>query len=140
NNFVSVNASALTVPKVPEFSAASRDPNTPINPGSGTETIRNQNVFAITTFDIKDRYILDGLIRRDQSSLFGADQRSANYYRFSGVWRVSEDFKIPGVDELKLRASYGTAGLRPIFNAQYEVLSVSGGSPQKITLGNPNLK
>src|SRR5690606_407051 len=36
NNFVSVNASALTVPKVPEFSAASRDPNTPINPGSGT--------------------------------------------------------------------------------------------------------
>ncbi|MFP5354821.1 MAG: TonB-dependent receptor domain-containing protein, partial [Gemmatimonadota bacterium] len=140
NNFVSVNASALTVPKVPEFSAASRDPNNPINPGSGTETIRNQNVFAITTFDIKDRYILDGLIRRDQSSLFGADQRSANYYRFSGVWRVSEDFKIPGVDELKLRASYGTAGLRPIFNAQYEVLSVSGGSPQKITLGNPNLK
>lgn len=140
NNFVSVNASALTVPKVPEFSAASRDPNNPINPGSGTETIRNQNVFAITTFDIKDRYILDGLIRRDQSSLFGADQRSANYYRFSGVWRVSEDFKIPGIDELKLRASYGTAGLRPIFNAQYEVLSVSGGSPQKITLGNPNLK
>lgn len=140
NNFVSVNASALTVPKVPEFSAASRDPNNPISPGSGTEIIRNQNVFAITTFDIKDRYILDGLIRRDQSSLFGADQRSANYYRFSGVWRVSEDIKIPGIDEFKLRASYGTAGLRPIFNAQYEVLSVSGGSPQKITLGNPDLK
>lgn len=140
NNFVSVNASALTVPKVPEFSAASRDPNNPISPGSGTEIIRNQNVFAITTFDIKDRYILDGLVRRDQSSLFGKDQRSANYYRVSGVWRVSEDFKIPGIDELKLRASYGTAGLRPVFNAQYEVLSVSGGSPQKVTLGNPNLK
>ncbi len=140
NNFVSVNASALTVPRVPEFSAASRDPNNPISPGSETQIIRNQNVFAITTFDIKDRYIVDGLVRRDQSSLFGKDERSANYYRVSGVWRVSEDFKIPGIDELKLRTSYGTAGLRPVFNAQYEVLSISGGSPQKITLGNPNLK
>jgi TonB-linked SusC/RagA family outer membrane protein len=140
NNFVSINASALTVPRVPEFTAASRDPNNPITPGSQTETIRNQNVFAITTFDIKDRYILDGLVRRDESSLFGADERQANYYRLSGVWRVSEDIRLPGVDEFKLRASYGTAGLRPVFNAQYEVLSVAGGSPQKVTLGNPNLK
>lgn len=140
NNFVDVNASALTVPRVPEFAAASRDPEFPIIPGSGTETIRNQNLFAITTFDIKDRYIIDGLIRRDESSLFGADQRSANYFRVSGVWRVSEDIKLPGVDEFKLRASYGTAGLRPIFNAQYEVLDVSEGSPEKITLGNPDLK
>jgi len=140
-NFVDVNASSLTVPRVPEFASALRgDPSNPITPGSGTETIRNQNIFAITTFDIKDRYILDGLIRRDESSLFGADQRSANYFRVSGVWRVSEDIKLPGVDELKLRASYGTAGLRPIFNAQYEVLDVSGGSPEKVTLGNPNLK
>ncbi|MCC6772627.1 MAG: SusC/RagA family TonB-linked outer membrane protein [Gemmatimonadaceae bacterium] len=140
NSFVEVEATALTVPRVPEFSAASRDPSFPIQPGSGTEIIRNQNLFAVTTFDIKDRYIVDALIRRDQSSLFGADQRTANYYRLSGVWRVTEDIKLPGIDELKLRASYGTAGLRPIFNAQYEVLSVSGGSPQKITLGNPDLR
>ena len=140
NNFVSVSASALTVKEVTEFSAASRDPNFPIIPGSATETIRNQNYFAISTFDIKDRYIVDGLIRQDQSSLFGAQQRKANYYRASAVWRVSEDIKIPGVDEFKLRASIGTAGLRPIFNAQYEVLSVAGGTPQKITLGNPDLR
>lgn len=140
NSFVEVTATALTVPRVPEFSAASRDPGFPIRPGSGTEIIRNQNLFAVTTFDIRDRYIVDALIRRDQSSLFGADQRSANYYRLSGVWRLSEDLKIPGVDELKLRASYGTAGLRPIFNAQYEVLDVRSGSPEKITLGNPDLR
>jgi TonB-linked SusC/RagA family outer membrane protein len=140
NNYVSVNASALIVPQVTEFGAASRDPSYPITPGSGTETIRNRNVFAITTFDLKDRYIVDGLIRRDQSSLFGADERTANYYRVSGVWRVTEDFQLPGIDELKLRTSYGTAGLRPVFNAQYEVLSVEGGSPSKVTQGNPGLK
>jgi TonB-linked SusC/RagA family outer membrane protein len=140
NSYVQVGASALTVARVPEFGAASRDPNFPIIPGSRTEDIRNRNVFAVTTFDIKDRYILDGLIRRDESSLFGAKERKATYYRLSGVWRLSEDFRMPGVDELKLRASIGTAGLRPEFRAQYEIFDIVGGSPVKVTLGNPLLK
>ena len=139
-NRLEVNASALTVARVPEFGAASRDPNFPISPGSRSETVRNQNVFAVTTFDIKDRYIVDGLIRRDESSLFGADERSATYYRVSGVWRLSEDIRLPGVDELKLRASIGTAGLRPVFRAQYEIFDIVGGAPTKIALGNPLLK
>ena len=139
NNF-NVNASALTVPKVPEFGAAAQDPNNPIIPGSSTLPIRNQNYFVITTFDIKDRYIVDGLVRRDESSLFGSEQRGQTYQRFSAAWRVSEDLRIGGVDELKLRASYGTAGLRPVFDAQYEAFAITGGSPTKITLGNANLK
>jgi len=140
NSYVQVGASALTVGRVPEFGAASRDPSFPIIPGSRTENIINRNVFAVTTFDIKDRYILDGLIRRDESSLFGAQERSATYYRLSGVWRLSEDFRMPGVDELKLRGSVGTAGLRPVFRAQYEIFDIVGGAPTKITLGNPLLK
>jgi hypothetical protein len=140
NNQVELTATALTVPKVTEFSAASRDPNNPIVPGSFTQTIRNQNLFAITTFDIKDRYVIDGLVRRDESSLFGSDQRRANYYRASAAYRVSEDIKLPGIDEFKLRASIGTAGLRPEFNAQYEVFAIRGGSPVKVTQGNPDLR
>jgi TonB-dependent SusC/RagA subfamily outer membrane receptor len=140
SNLVSVNASALTVQKVPEFGAASRDPQFPIVPSSRTETIRNRNIFGVTTFDIKDRYIIDGLLRRDESSLFGADERSANYYRLSGVWRMSEDIRLPGIDELKLRASIGTAGLRPVFTAQYETFAIVSGSPVKINLGNSALK
>src|SRR5262249_7335983 len=96
--------------------------------------------FLVSTFDIKDRYILDGLVRRDESSLFGAKQRTAIYHRVSGAYRVTQDFHIKGIDELKLRASHGTAGLRPPFTAQYEVFSVQGGAPEKITLGNNELK
>lgn len=140
NRFVAVNAPALTVPRVMEFSAAARDPENPVSPGSRTEEIRSQNFFVVTTFDIKDRYILDGLVRRDESSLFGARQRGQTYHRLSGAYRVTEDVRLPGVDELKLRASYGTAGLRPPFRAQYEVFDVTGGSPEKVTLGNPDLK
>ncbi len=140
NEYISVSASALTVPRVPEFSAASTDPANPVTPGSRLETIRARDAFLVSTFDIKDRYILDGLVRRDESSLFGADARSAIYQRVSAAWRVSQDINIPYVDELKLRASQGTAGLRPPFQAQYEVLAVTGGVPEKITLGNRDLK
>ena len=137
---LNLNAQKLTVSGVPEYAAASTDANTPTLPGSSTITIRNRNFFAITTFDIKDRYILDGLVRRDESSLFGQKQRNATYVRASAAYRFSEDFHIPGINEGKLRVSYGTAGLRPVFDAQYETFSISGGSPSKQTLGNPNLK
>ena len=93
-----------------------------------------------TSFDINDRYILDGLIRRDGSSLFGPESRWQTYYRVSGAWRANEDLKINGIDELRLRACYGTAGLRPGFDAQYEVLTPVGGAFNKTTLGNKFLK
>jgi TonB-linked SusC/RagA family outer membrane protein len=138
NNWTDVNASQLTVPKVPEFGAA--DPGGTIRPGSRTEVIRAKDAFIVSTFDIKDRYILDGLVREDQSSLFGSKQRNATYHRLSAAYRVSQDLKLPGVDELKLRVSHGTAGLRPPFTAQYETFSIVAGSPVKVTLGNNELK
>jgi TonB-linked SusC/RagA family outer membrane protein len=136
NNFTNVNASALQVPQVPEFTSAGGT----IIPRSGTEIIRAKDAFLVTTFDIKDRYVLDGLVREDQSSLFGSKQRSATYHRVSGAYRLSQDFSIPGVDELKLRVSHGTAGLRPPFIAQYEVFALQGGLPAPVSLGNNELK
>ena len=136
NNFTNVNASALQVPKVPEFTAAGGQ----IIPNSGTQVIRAKDAFLVSTFDIKDRYVIDGLVRQDQSSLFGAKERSATYHRISGAYRLTQDFQIPGVDELKLRVSHGTAGLRPPFIAQYEVFALQGGLPAPVTLGNAELK
>ena len=130
-------ANKLTVRNVPEFAAA--DPAF-LQDSSAHEQIRNRNVFAITTFDIKDRYIFDGLIRRDGSSLFGPDQRWQTYYRLSGAWRANEDLRIQGFDEIRLRASYGIAGLRPGYLYQYETLTPVGGAFQKAQLGNRDLK
>jgi TonB-linked SusC/RagA family outer membrane protein len=141
NQFVSVNAPALTVTGVPEFSSAKLgDVANQIGPGSRTETIRARDEFLVSTFEIKDRYILDGLIRKDASSLFGSAERSQTYQRLSGAWRVTQDMHLPFVDEMKLRGSHGTAGLRPPFTAQYEVFSVASGVPEKISLGNKNLR
>ena len=136
-SYIQTQGQKLVVKQVPEFAAV--DPST-LSSFSQNIDIRNRNAFAVTTFDIKDRYILDGLIRRDESSLFGPESRKSTYYRLSGAWRANEDLKIGGIDELRLRASYGTAGLRPQFDYQYEVLAVRSGSFSKQTLGNRQLR
>ena len=137
NGFLRSTASNLKVAKVPEFGAADQ---ASLATQSRDEIIRNQSFLAVTTFDIKDKYILDGVVRQDASSLFGPESRSSMYFRGSAAWRVSEDFTLPGVDEWRLRASYGTAGLRPQFDDQYEILSVNAGGFSKEVLGNPLLK
>ncbi len=137
NRYFESYSGTLIVSGVPEFAGA--DPSTERS-SSTDQTIRNRQYLAVSTFTLNDRYILDGLVRRDGSSLFGPDSRWSTYYRISGAWRVNEDLHLPGVDEWKLRASYGTAGLRPQFDAQYEILSVNPGGFSKQTLGNPLLK
>ena len=113
-----------------------------VTAGSYASTIRADGYFAITNFDIYDKYVVDALVRNDGSSLFGADERRQWYYRIAGAWRLTEEpfFNVPGINEMKLRYSLGTAGGRPRFTAQYETYSVSGGRVTPVSLGNKNLK
>lgn len=104
------------------------------------KTVAN-NLAGLMMVDYKDKYILDALIRRDASSRFGPNVRNQLFYRVAGAWRVSEDFKINGIQEWKLRASYGVSGLRPPFEAQYETYTLQNGlTSSQYTLGNQNLK
>jgi TonB-linked SusC/RagA family outer membrane protein len=112
-----------------------------LNINSFTSKVIAQNVSGVIFLDYKDKYIFDALIRQDGVSLFGGRERWQTFYRVSGAWRLTQDFDIPGFRELKLRASYGVAGLRPPFAAQYEVVGLSNGvitSP--VTIGNQDLK
>lgn len=136
-NFFSASSSKLNVLKVPDLDAG--DPSQ-LDVGSDDQLERNMNYLASQTLDIKDRYILDAMWRRDGSSLFGSDNRWKNFYRVSGAWRVSEDIHIPGVQELKLRGGRGTAGIRPDFFDQYETYTVSNGSIIKSQVGNKTLR
>jgi len=87
-----------------------------------------------------DRYLLQGTYVHDASSLFGTAARNNDFYQVSGAWRVTQDFHIPGFQELKLRAANGTAGLRPAFADQYETYGVANGQFSKNTLGNVDLQ
>jgi TonB-linked SusC/RagA family outer membrane protein len=99
-----------------------------------------KNYFGILYIDYKDKYIFDGMARYDGSSLFGSDARWNPYFRVSGAYRLTEDLPIPGIQEFKLRAAYGTAGQRPGFADQYEVMAISNGNVSKSQFGNTLLK
>ncbi len=96
--------------------------------------------FLLADLDYKKRYIFSGLIRRESSSLFGPEERNANYYRMSAAYRITESVKIKGFQELKLRASIGTSGIRPTFEQRFETVELVNGNTTKLTLGNNFLK
>ena len=110
---------------------------------SNFSRIRELSQFVGINLDFKDRYVLDALVRRDGSSLFGLDNRWATFGRASLAWRASQEpwWFLSQVSDLKLRASYGTAGGSPRFNAQYEAFNIgNGGILTLTTLGNRALQ
>jgi len=132
-----ITGNNFTVPGVPSIDAILPEN---INGTSFQSEVQAENYFANISLDYKDRYLLNALYRRDGSSQFGADARWNDFYRVSGAYRISEDIKIPNVQELKIRAAVGTAGLRPGFAAQYEVIGISNGNLSKNQLGNRLLR
>lgn len=125
------NFDAVPLAKRRIITGYSRDPN----------EVTGHNFAFATSLDYKDKYILDFVIRREGISLFGPAERWQTFGRISGAYRLSEDINIPNVQELSLRASFGTAGGRPRFLDQYEYANVVNGIPtppeQK---KNPNIK
>ena len=70
--------------------------------------------FADGTYGYKKKYYISAGFRRDGSSRFGSENKYANFYNVGGSWIVSEEeflkTQTKWLDELKLRASYGTVG------------------------------
>jgi hypothetical protein len=111
---------------------------------STSETIRTNSFFVSGAADYQGKIIVDGLARRDGSSLFGPEEQENWYYRASGAYRIGAEEWFPLrtlFSEFKIRASQGTAGGRPDFNDQYETYNfVEGGGLVKANLGNRFLK
>ncbi|HEU4563633.1 MAG TPA: SusC/RagA family TonB-linked outer membrane protein [Gemmatimonadaceae bacterium] len=135
-----LGGNGLVVPGLSTATAATT--NFAIN--SSRQSIRATGLLASWAGTYKDRYIVDALIRRDGSSLFGSDNRWATYGRGSLAWRASQEAWWPfkdAVNEAKLRASMGSAGGRPRFSAQYETFTIgAGGVLTPATAGNSKLR
>jgi len=138
NEFTYANGTNLATPGVRSLSNArvTRD-------SSLIEEIRSTGYAATAAADYKGKYILDGLVRRDGSSLFGPEERWNVYHRLSAAYRMAEEswWPVKSITEFKLRASRGTAGGRPDFDDQFETFDFTAGAGLvKSTLGNKFLK
>ena len=69
--------------------------------------------FGRVNYNYKGRYLLQASLRRDGSSVFGANNRWGYFPSASVAWRLSgEKFlsNVKLINDLKLRASYGVSG------------------------------
>jgi TonB-linked SusC/RagA family outer membrane protein len=76
-------------------------------------------VFLNTSYDYKQKYYFTASIRRDASSRFGSQKRNAVFWSLGTAWNIyREPFleNVPGINELKIRASYGSNGNQAIDN------------------------
>ncbi len=69
-------------------------------------------------YDYDDKYYFSGSIRRDGSSRFAKDNRWGTFWSLGGSWRLSKESfmeDVSWVDNLTLRASYGSVGNDDIY-------------------------
>jgi TonB-linked SusC/RagA family outer membrane protein len=122
---------------------------------SGTTTSGNEAFTANATVGMyvqqaaawNNRVFLTGALRADDNSTFGEDFKAAYYPKVSASWVLSEEpwFRLPGVNDLRLRGALGAAGTQPgTFDAArlYQATTGFQDQPGLIprTFGNPELK
>ena len=114
--------------------------------GSYTSDYNTEGYFGRIQYDVLDRYFFSTSYRRDASSKFHPDHRWGNFWSAGAAWLLSKEefFNVKWVNELKLKASYGSQGNDNIGNYRYvtiyEIVNSSGRpAAVPVALGNENI-
>jgi len=88
------------------------------NPGSSEATTitKTLGAFVEQRVGLNERLYLTAALRSDQNSAFGTDFQSVVYPKASVSWIASDEPFFPTIgwlDQLRLRAAYGTSGVQP---------------------------
>ena len=101
----------------------------------GQQTFGSKQHFALRgafyrfNYIYKDKYLLETNGRYDGTSRFPSDDRFGFFPSFSAGWRVSEEAFLQDVswlDNLKIRASYGTLGNQVTGSDYYPYIATMG--------------
>ena len=89
--------------------------STPESVGGNKYEWAVQSFFANLNADYANKYLLQLSLRTDGASNFGSDAAYGTFFSVSGGWVATAEkwFKVPCIDYLKVRASYGSVGSRP---------------------------
>ena len=97
---------------------------------SGTTESSIFSLFGVAKYDYDGRFGVQTSLRSDTSSRFAPENQSEIFYSFSGFWNLSREKFLENnktISNLKLRASYGTAGNQGVGNAYnaFEIVAVN---------------
>ncbi|MDP5121893.1 MAG: TonB-dependent receptor [Spirosomaceae bacterium] len=108
-NDITVGGSGFVSDALPNVASASEPTTTS---ATGTQwALLSQ--FSRVNYRFRDKYLLEGSLRRDGSSRFGANRRFGTFWAASAGWVLSDESfmkDISFINLLKLKASLGTAG------------------------------
>jgi TonB-linked SusC/RagA family outer membrane protein len=152
NNTLYAQKENFLIPSNPELSNAART----MNASSYSQIYSLESLLSRVQYDYQEKYFLSASLRYDGSSRFAPDSRWGAFWSVGGAWILNkENFlsEVSQIDELKLKASYGTQGndalLDPngylmynIYQDQYSVSTSGDGdiAVSYVLRGNPALK
>lgn len=96
---------------------------------TGAQTdFASSSVFGRLTYAYDSRYLFEANLRYDGSSRFARQSRWGLFPSVSAGWRISEEqfMKNSGIDNLKLRASWGKLGNNSIGNYDWQSTYATG--------------
>lgn len=94
-------------------------------PGSSKSEYSYLSYFGRLEYNFRNRYFLDGSLRQDESSRFGIENRTANFWSVGAMWKLKEEAMFSNMDwltDLTFKASYGTQGNSAIGNYDNQAL------------------
>lgn len=107
---------------VPEYS----------KPSWSKSDIVYNSFFGRLSYDYADKYYIDATVRADGSSLFGSKGKWGVFYSIGAMWNISRENFMAGADwvnDLSLKASWGTTGNAGIPYNYMSIGTVASGSP-----------
>ena len=114
--------------------------------GSEVGEYNNEGFFARAQYDYNNKIFASASYRRDASSRFHPDYRWGSFWSVGAAYVISKEdwFKLSFVDELKLKASYGSQGNDNIGSYRYtdlfEIINSAGNvATQFVTKGSKNI-
>ena len=108
--------------------------------GSSKTKIRNISFYGRLNYSFNSRYMLQATIRRDGSSVFGADHKWGTFPSVSAAWNITEESFMKNqnlFDQLKLRVGYGVSGNAMGFGA-YDAIVTYGLSSKSFEYVQPD--
>jgi iron complex outermembrane receptor protein len=84
----------------------------PLYGNTSIQTLRLISFYSRFNYNYKNKYLLQGSLRRDGSSAFGVNNRWGYFPSLSAAWRIIEEnfMRHDVFSDLKLRVGYGVAG------------------------------
>lgn len=106
----------------PDLTLITNATEEPVVSQSVVETVFN-SFFGEASYNYSDKYFFSASLRRDGSSKFSKDNRWSTFWSIGGRWNMMkenfmENFK-PWLNQLDLKASYGTTGNSSIGDYAY---------------------